>query len=104
MMNRMPMALFWLTIGLLLILGPWYSPNIPRWTILGSGINLGWGAIFLAAYNFAWWVGMHPWSAPKPKDAIAEGPPPRPRPVEYHPEFDFTKPDDAIKDASREPK
>lgn len=94
-MNRVPMILFWLTIGLVLVVGPLFDPAFPRWTAFGSDINLGWVALVLAAYNFVWWAGMRPWNAPKPRD---DGPLPRPQPSEYHPEFDFNKPSDAIQE------
>jgi hypothetical protein len=55
----------------------------------------------LAAWNFArWWTGR---IRQKTRDAA---PPPRKRmlekpPAEYHPEFDFTRPDPEVRDQSK---
>lgn len=92
-MTRLIMAMFWFAAAQVLLVGPLFFPSMPRYAILSTDINVGWAAVVLGAYNLAWWIGMQPWTAPRPRDG---GVPPRPQPMEYHPEFDFDKPDDSI--------
>ena len=77
-------ALFWLVLGLGLILIPGFS----HWRIRGTDLSIGWLAVGLAGYNLIrWWLTYRQQRPQRMPDD--DEPPPRPR--EYNPEFDFTK-------------
>jgi len=51
---NLAMAVFWLVLGAVLLLGPWLNPQIRPWSPFG--INAGWLALLLTFYNVArWW-------------------------------------------------
>ncbi len=85
-------ALFWLILGLGLIL----IPGFDAWRIRGTGLSLGWLAVALAAYNLVRWWLLHGRQRPR-REPDADEPPPR-QPREYLPDFDFNKdkPDERI--------
>ena len=78
-------ALFWLILGLGLIL----IPGFAAWRIRGTELSIGWLAIGLAAYNLVRWWLFYRQQSRRPEPSADEPPPTRPR--EYNPEFDFTK-------------
>lgn len=76
------LALFWLVIGLAMIL----HPRFENWKIAETGISFGWLAIVLAGYNLMrWWLRRE---QPQ-RHTVRDDEPLKPR--EYNPEFDFTK-------------
>lgn len=90
------MALFWLILGLGLILIPgfdawriWGTQRIRDDGIRDNGLSIGWLALGLAAYNFVRWWLIYRRQATRREPSADESPPRRPR--EYNPEFDFTK-------------
>lgn len=50
------MAIFWFVIGTGLIGWHWMHPEGPFLDLLGTGISIGWFALFMALYDLArWW-------------------------------------------------
>jgi hypothetical protein len=55
MLFNLVLAAIWFGIGLLLIFGSYFSPELDRW-LRPFALNPGWVALGLAAYNvFRWW-------------------------------------------------
>lgn len=76
------LALFWLLIGLGMILHPGFA----NWKIADTGISFGWLAVVLAGYNLLRWRLRREQTRGRSE---RDDEPPGPR--EYNPEFDFTK-------------
>jgi hypothetical protein len=50
------MGLFWLVLGVGLIVAQWFRPDLKWLRLLGTDLSIGWAAIVLCVYNFVrWW-------------------------------------------------
>jgi hypothetical protein len=50
------LAVFWLSLGGLLISWHWLHPEFRSFRIWGSDVSLGWFALLLALYNVVRWL------------------------------------------------
>jgi hypothetical protein len=51
-------GIIWLLLGAFFFLWPWYVPDQPAFTILNTGISVGWACVVLGLFNLArWWFG-----------------------------------------------
>ena len=89
------MAVFWLVLGLALVIVPGVNPKALPWAMLGGRISVGWLALVLALYNvLRWWLlrsaaqrRAREEDRQPVRSALSASPPPAP-----DPNFQFTDP------------
>ncbi len=85
------LAIFWLVLGIGLLVWEWLTPGQRFLKILDTGISLGWFALALAGYNLLrWWFGAVQQRDRKVAEEIVERR--RRRALEEpNPDFDFSE-------------
>jgi hypothetical protein len=89
------LAVFWLVLGAALLIAPKIHPDMPEFRVWGTGLPIGWVAVFLSIYNLLRWSV---WYFPNRRRQESARRPPIRRPrrspglAEPDPDFNFTEP------------
>ncbi|MCI0637639.1 MAG: hypothetical protein L0Y72_08290 [Gemmataceae bacterium] len=88
---HLAMAIFWLIVGVGILLWPFLHPEGGRLEIGNTGVSFAWFAFALGVYNFIRWLLWRAHYRQRELEAaLRAAERPRRQSDEYHPEFDFS--------------